>query len=199
MVTKVWIFFIFIGTSYAIFTHNFSLINKTIFDAPNQALKIMMTLFPLLTMWTGLMNIFKESGLLIKFTKLLHPLLSKIFPDLKKDQKALSYIASNIVANVFGLGSAATPFGLKAMSELQKINEDKTKASRSMITFLVLNTSGVTIIPTTVISLRLIYGSVEPAEIVITTLLATALASLFGLTMDRIVYTYLKRRGRYWI
>lgn len=197
MVSLVWLFFIIIGILYAISTGNFSLINNTILDAPNQALTIMMTLFPLLTMWTGIMNIFKESGLLQKVTNLLHPILSHIFPELKKGDKALSYISSNVVANMFGLGSAATPFGLKAMDELQKLNKDMKRASRSMITFLVLNTSGVTIIPTTVISMRLLYGSSEPAEIVVTTLIATALATILGLTMDRIVYAFYKRRGRF--
>ena len=129
------------------------------------------------------MNIANDSGLLHKFSKLLRPFLKRIMPTVKND-KALDYISSNIAANMLGLGSAATPFGLKAMKEEEKDNKEKDTATSGMITFLVLNTSGVTIIPMTVIALRLAYGSANPTAIIIPSIIATGISSLSGLTID---------------
>ena len=108
-------------------------------------------IFPVMALWLGLMNIAKNSGLLDKLSKKISPILKFLFPEIPKNHESLNYISSNIIANMFGLGNAATPFGLKAMKSLQKLNKNKDIASRSMITFLVINTSGVTIIPTTII------------------------------------------------
>lgn len=118
---------------------------------------------------------------------LLSKVLTKLFPEIPACHESLSYIASNVVANMFGLGNAATPFGLKAMKSLEEINDKKDTASRSMITFLVLNTSGVTIIPTTIISLRMMYGSLNPTEIVLPCIIATTIGTTGGLIIDRIV------------
>ena len=122
---------------------------------------------------------------MIIFSKLLYPILKKLFPEIPKEHESLSLIASNIIANMFGLGNAATPFGLKAMKSLQELNDKKDTASRSMITFLVLNTSGVTLVPTTIISLRMMYGSKNPTEVVTMCILATFISTIGGLIMDR--------------
>ena len=114
-------------------------------------------------------------------------ILSRLFPSVPKDHESLGYIASNIAINMAGLGSAATPFGLKAMDKLQELNPDKKKATPAMITFLVLNTSGVTIIPTTIISLRLAYGSVNPTMVIPTCILATMCSTIGGLTIDYLI------------
>ena len=137
-----------------------------------------------MAVWLGLMNIALKSGLLNKISLLFTPILGKLFPDIPKGHEALSYIASNIVINMFGLGSAATPCGLKAMHALQELNPKKEQASKSMITFLVLNTAGVTLIPTTIIAMRAMYGSSSPTDIVLPCLLATSCASIAGLTLD---------------
>ena len=144
-----------------------------------------MEIFPVMALWLGIMKIAEKSGLLKKLSILLSPILGKLFPELPKDHEAISLMASNIISNMAGLGSAATPFGLKAMKSLDRVNKKKDTASRSMITFLVLNTSGVTIIPTTIISLRLMYGSISPTEIVLPCIIATFFSSLFGLLFDR--------------
>lgn len=141
------------------------------------------------------MKIAEDSGLLNIFSRALNPLLSKLFPSIKKENKALGYIASNIAANMLGLGSAATPFGLKAMEELQKENPKKDTATEAMITFLVLNTAGVTLIPTTVIALRIMYKSANPTEIIITSIIATFISSASGLLLDYII----RRKNRQWI
>lgn len=192
MINYLWSFFIVAGIIVFIITGRFDELNNVILSSSSQALELLLTIVPLITLWVGLMNIAKKSGLLDRLAKTLYPVLKLIFPDIPKNHPSLGYIASNIVVNMFGLGSAATPFGLKAMKSLQEINSDKKTASRSMITFLVLNTSGVTIIPTTVISLRLLHGSAQPTEIVITALIATILASIGGLIFDRIFYHFTK-------
>lgn len=185
MINKIWAFFIASGILYALFTGNIETINKEILDSSKTALDMIVKIFPVMALWLGIMRIAETSGLLSKMSNKLAPILGKLFPEIPKKHESLSLIASNIIANMFGLGSAATPFGLKAMASLQEINEKKDTASRSMITFLVLNTSGVTIIPTTIISLRMLYGSINPTEIVFPCILATICSTVAGLIMDR--------------
>lgn len=148
---------------------------------------------PIMCLWLGLMNIAKTSGLLDLFAKKMTPLLSVIFKEIPKDHEAMGLIASNIAMNMLGLGNAATPFGLKAMKSLQNLNPKKDTATRSMITFLVINTSSVTIIPTTVISFRLLNGASNPTDIVLASIITTFISTFLALILDRIFY-YLGRR-----
>ncbi len=187
MVSLIWLFLIASGIIYSFFTGNMEFINNEILNSSKEAINLVFTMIPVILLWMGIMNIAEVSGLLNKFSNLLYPLLSKLFTSLKKDSKALGYIASNIACNVLGLGSVATPFGLKAMEEMQKENINKDEASDAMITFLVLNTSGVTLIPTTVIALRNSYGSVSPTAIIIPSIIATTVSSICGLTLDYII------------
>ncbi len=162
-------------------------LNNEILESTKSSLDMIIKIFPVMALWLGIMNIAAESGLLNRLSQALSPILQKLFPEIPKGHESLSLIASNITANMFGLGNAATPFGLKAMKSLQELNEKKDTASRSMITFLVLNTSGVTIIPTTIISLRMMYGSINPTEIVFACILATLISTIGGLIIDRIL------------
>ncbi len=184
MINFIWFFMIAISITYALLTGNISIINDEIINSGSKSFSLILEMGPLIILWMGILKIAENSGLLEKFAKLLEPVLRKLFPSVKKDSKALGYIASNIAANSLGLGSAATPFGLKAMEELQKENDKPDTATDAMITFLVLNTSGVTIIPTTVIALRMASGSANPSEIIITSLLATICSSTAGLLLD---------------
>ena len=186
MINKIWGFFIVVGILFTLFFGDVTSLNDTILTSASSGVKMVLDLIPILVLWSGIMKIAEKSGVLNNISKLFRPLLSKLFPTLKKDSKALGYITSNIAANALGLGSAATPFGLKAMESMQKENDKKDTASDAMITFLVLNTSGVTIIPTTVIALRLMHKSSSPEEIIITAILATICSSIAGLTLDRI-------------
>lgn len=178
MINKIWGFFIIIGILFTLFFGDSTSLNDTILTSASSGVKMVLDLIPILVLWSGIMKIAEKSGVLANISKLFRPLLSKLFPSLKKDSKALGYITSNICANALGLGSAATPFGLKAMEEMQKENQKKDTASDAMITFLVLNTSGVTIIPTTVIALRLMHQSANPEEIILTAILATICSSV---------------------
>ena len=189
MINIVWVFLISIGIIFGLISGNIETINNEIVLSAKSGINLIVDLIPMMVLWCGLMNIASSSGLLNKFARFIKPFLSKIFPTLKND-KALGYIASNIAANMIGLGSAATPFGLKAMEEMQKENPDKTRATDAMITFLVLNTSGVTIIPTTVIALRTATGSSSPSCIILSSLLATILASTAGLFIDYLIRRY---------
>ena len=187
MIHKIWGFFIIIGIIFCISTGKTDILNQEILGSAKSSLDMIVKIFPVMALWMGIMKIAKESGLLQKFSNILSPILGRLFPEIPASHESLSLIASNVVANMFGLGNAATPFGLKAMKSLQEINPKKDTASRSMITFLVLNTSGVTIIPTTIISLRMLYGSTNPTEIVSACILATILSTLGGLVIDRIL------------
>ncbi|HIR75071.1 TPA: hypothetical protein IAB95_06205 [Candidatus Ventrenecus avicola] len=191
MVSYIWALFIIIGAGFMIATGNIELLNNEILKGGTGGIKLLTEMLPLLVLWTGIMKIAEDSNLLEKFSKLVRPFLSKLFPSLPKDHPALGYIASNIAANALGLGSAATPFGLKAMECLQEDNPKKDTATEAMVTFLILNTGGVTIIPTTVIAMRMMYGSANPTEIIITSLLATLCSNVSGLIFD-----YIKRRKK---
>jgi len=187
MINIVWIFLICTGIIYGTVTNNTEVINNTIVDSTKVSLEMLLKIFPVIALWMGLTKIAEKSGLLKSFSVKLSPLLTKIFPDIPKGHESLSLIASNIISNIFGLGNAATPFGLKAMTSLQKLNNKKDTASRSMITFLVINTSGLTILPTTIISLRMMHGSTNPTIIVFACLLSTICATIGGLIVDRIL------------
>ncbi len=186
MINKLWIGLIVTGSLCLILTGKADLLNTQILSSGKATLELVMQIFPLVSLWLGIMNIAKESGLLDKVSKLIYPLLHKIFPEIPKGHESLGYISSNIIANMFGLGNAATPFGLKAMNSLQSLNKNKEEASRSMITFLIINTCGLCIIPTTIISLRILYDSKDPSFIVIPCLIVSFISLVFGLIIDRL-------------
>ena len=197
MVGYIWAFLIGIGIIYALLSGNINVINESILTNANEALDLILNLMPIIVLWTGILKIAEESGLLDKFASLLRPILCRLFPDVPKDNKALGYISSNIAANMLGLGSAATPAGLKAMNELQKINPQKDTASTPMITFLILNTAGVTLIPTTILALRVAYKSAFPGEIIVPAIIATTCSSIAGLTLDYFIRKRKKHGNRF--
>lgn len=155
MVNIIWGIFIVIGIVYSFVNGDFSEVNNEVLLSGKSALDLIISMTPLLVIWMGLMKIAEEAGIIAWISRVMTPILKRIFPSIPDGDESLGFIASNVAANMAGLGSAATPFGLKAMECLQRLNKDKRVASEAMITFLVLNTSGVTIVPTTIISLRL--------------------------------------------
>lgn len=193
MVGVIWGILLGVGILFSLLTGNISLINQEVFKSAKEGLSLILEMLPVLVIWMGLMRICEDSGLIVKIANLLSKPLKKLFPSIPTGNPALGLIATNIAVNMMGLGSAATPFGLKAMQELQKINPKKDTASDAMITFLVLNTSGVTLIPTTVIALRMLHNSADPTEIIITAFIATACSTIAGLTLDYIIRKRNKR------
>lgn len=177
--------FIMIGIVTAAIQGKIEIVNHAIFEGAKTGVTISFGLISILVFWLGIMKIAEEAGLLIVISRLLRPIVRWLFPDVPKDNPALGYILSNIAANIFGLGNAATPMGIKAMQELQKINPYPDRASPTMATLLALNTSSITLIPTQVIAIRMSYGSVNPTEIVGTTILATLFSTLSAILLDR--------------
>lgn len=184
MMNKIWGMFIIIGILFGLITGNINTINSEILTCGEVVLNIVMKLFPIMALWLGIMKIAEVSGLLRNLSLLLYPITRFIFPDIPKGSSVISLITSSFVFNMFGLGNASTPIGLKAMRELKDLSGSDV-ASRSMITFLVLNTTGFTVIPTTIVSLRMTSGSINPSGIIIPCLLASLLSTIFGLIIDR--------------
>lgn len=185
--------FIVVGIVYSFITGNTSYINDSLITSGGNAIEMILKMIPLLCLWMGVMKIASSSGLLGVMSKKLSRIIHPLFPELDRDSEAISYIATNMAMNMLGTGSGATPFGLKAFEELQKDNPKKDTATRSMITFLVINTASVTIIPTTVISLRTLNGSVNPTEIILASIIVTVLSCGFGIVVDRIFYHLWRR------
>ena len=194
MINYIFGFFLIIGCLYGFFTGNINSINDVLINSGKNSIELIFSMIPLLCLWLGLMKIAEESGLVFKISRLMSKIIRPIFPELKKDSDAISYISTNIVMNMLGLGSGATPFGLKAMDELKKENDNSDVASRSMITFLVINTASVTLIPTTVISFRVLNGAREPTDILLAVIITTILSCAFGLVIDRLVYRLWRNR-----
>ncbi len=171
-------------------------VNEAVFKSAKEAVTLCIGLISILVFWLGLMRVAEESRLLEKVSLLVRPLVRRLFPEVPSSHPAMGYIVSNIMANLFGLGNAATPLGIKAMEQLKKLNGGKTSASRSMITFLAINTSSITLIPATVIAIRMNYHSASPTDIVFPTLIATIISAAGGILIDRYFYYRRKRKGR---
>ncbi|RKQ37702.1 nucleoside recognition domain-containing protein [Oceanobacillus halophilus] len=195
MVNVIWMFMAIVGIVYAMFNGTMEEVNKALFESANEAVKLSIGLISILVFWLGIMKIAEEAGILKVLTRLLRPVVVRIFPEIPKDHPALGYILSNFTANIFGLGNAATPLGIKAMEQMKELSGTDT-ASRSMITFLAINTAGLTIIPTTIISIRMQYHSVSPTEIVGTTIIATGISLISALLLDRFFYYRSTRRKK---
>lgn len=188
MITYIFGSFIIIGILYSILVGNISIINQTLISSGEIAIDIAIKMIPLLCLWLGIMKIAEDSGLLNIISKIMSKIIKPLFPELKSDGEAIAYLGSNIVMNMLGLGNAATPFGLKAFEHMQKENKEKETATRSMITFMVMNTASVTLIPTTVISFRILNNSKNPTEIVGACIIITILSCTIGLLLDRLFY-----------
>jgi len=188
MINYIFGFFLIVGIVYGSITGNINSINDVFIVDSKSSIEMVLNMIPLLCLWLGIMKIAGNSGLIKKISMFMSRFIHPIFPELNKNSDAISYISSNIVMNMLGLGSGATPFGLKAMEELNKENNNSDTASRSMITFLVINTASVTIIPTTVISFRALNGSNNPTDILLACIITTFLSCLFGILLDKLMY-----------
>ena len=187
MINYIWGFFIVLGVLFSIINGSGSITNSML-SSGSKAIDMILGIVPLMCLWLGTMKIAEVSGLLDIISNKLSKVVKILFPEIPEGDKAIGYISSNVVMNMLGLGNAATPFGLKAMSELKRLNNNNDVASRSMITFLVINTASVTIVPTTVISLRLANGSINPTEIVPVTIITTFLSTFLAILLDRLFY-----------
>ena len=190
MMNKIWCFMILAGLIVSSFNGKITTLSDTILSSSKEAVELCILMFGIVGLWSGLMNIALSLGITTQLQKLLTPFLTFLFPNLK-NQKAKEYISTNIVANILGLGWAATPSGLKAMEELQKDNPDKNTATNEMCSFLILNISSLQLIPINIIAYRSQYGSVNPSKILIPGLIAT-----LGSTIGAVIYIKWKDRKR---
>jgi spore maturation protein A len=195
MVNYIWVFMILISLGFAMVNGTMAEVNEAVFTGAKEAITLSIGLISILVFWLGMMRIAEDSGLLSKLSSLFKPLISKLFPEVPSSHPAMGYILSNMIANMFGLGNAATPLGIKAMEELKELNDGKNEASRSMITFLAINTASITLIPTTVIAIRMNYDSANPTDIVGPTLVATAVSAFAAILIDRFFYYRRSKKG----
>ncbi|TDF99302.1 nucleoside recognition domain-containing protein [Paenibacillus piri] len=185
MVNFIWLFFIVAGFIVAAAQGKIELVTQATFDGAKSGVTVCFGLVSIMVFWLGMMRIAEDAGLLRVLSSLLQPIVRFLFPSVPKDHPALGYIMTNMGANILGLGNAATPMGIKAMQELQSLNVHKETASPAMCTLLALNTASITLIPTTLIAIRMNYNSVNPAEIVGTTLMATFISTLAAILVDK--------------
>ena len=185
----IWIAFFFIAFIFGIIsllmgdTTIFEKMVKATFESSETAFTTSLNLTGILALWLGIMKIGEQAGIVNVLARMLSPFLSKLFPDIPRNHPVMGSIFMNIASNMLGLDNAATPTGLKAMSQMQELNTKKDTATNPMIMFLVLNTSGLTIIPTAILGYRSMYGAAQPTDVFIPILLATTVATLVGILL----------------
>ncbi len=195
MINAIWLGLMVIGIIVAALTGRLDAVTKAAFDGAQLAVEVALGLIGVMTLWLGIMKLAEAAGLVQALAGLLRPLTRLLFPSIPRDHPALGAIILNISANILGLSNAATPMGLAAMQELQKLNRgDKEEASEAMCTFLALNTACLTLVPTTIIGIRINAGSASPTEIVGTTIFATAVGMTVAVIVDRISRGLYRRR-----
>lgn len=196
MVNLLWLGMILISIAVAGFNGQIELVTESIFNSAGRAVSLAFSLISIMSFWLGIMKLIEESGLIRVVQMLLRPVVCFLFPRVPREHPAMNAILMNMSANLLGMGSAATPFGIKAMEELQKLNPHPDTATDEMCTFLAVNTSSITLIPTTVIALRATAGSINPTEIVGTTVIATLCSTTVAIVFDLIFRLYYYGRGR---
>jgi len=194
MLNYIWAFMIMLGVIYAACTGRMSDVTNGALDSAGEAISLCITMAGVMALWMGLMEIAKEAGLIAKMTKGISPFLNFMFPGIPKGHSAREYIATNIIANMLGLGWACTPAGLRAMEELAKLEEERGNpkhiASNEMCTFLIINISSLQLIPVNMIAYRSQYGSANPTAIIAPAIFATLCSTLVA-----IIYCKAKDRG----
>lgn len=193
MINAIWVIMLLAGFGLAAVTGDLDGATNALFDGALYAVELCIGLTGIYCLWLGILNIAEESGLVAAISKKLGKLLSSLFPGIPQNHGAMGAITMNIIANMLGLGNAATPLGIRAMEEMQKLNNDKDTATDAMCMFLVINTSSVQLIPATVVALRAAAGSDNPTEIIGTALIATTCSTIVGI----LAAVLLRRRNRY--
>ena len=196
MLNLVWPIFIIISFSYAIFSGNLQNLNSSIFDSVESAVNLSITMLGTMCLWSGIIHVAANTNIMKMMNKMLKPIVRFLFPEIRKNQKAQSEISMNMVANVLGLGNAATPLGLKAMETLQEENKNKQELSNSMIMLIVINTASIQIIPTTIIAIRSSLGAENPTSIIVPVWIATICAAVVGIAVTKLLIRYSNKRKR---
>lgn len=187
MLNIIWPLFLIISFVYAIFNGRLEQVNTSVFEGTKSAVELCITLLGTMCLWNGIMKIACKTSVVKKLTKVLTPIMKKLFPDIKRQDRVHEEISMNIIANIMGLGNAATPLGLKAMKSMQKVNNDKKRLSNSMAIFIVLNTASIQLIPTTVIAIRSSLKSNNPTAMIVPIWIATIFAAISAIGLAKIL------------
>ena len=196
MLNLVWLIFIIISFSYAIFSGNLQNLNSSIFDSIESAVNLSITMLGTMCLWSGIINVATNTNIMKIMNKMLKPIVKFLFSEIRENQKAQNEISMNMVANILGLGNAATPLGLKAMETLQEENKNKQELSNSMIMLIVVNTASIQIIPTTIIAIRSSLGAENPTSIIVPVWIATICAAIVGITVTKLLIKYANKREK---
>lgn len=208
MLNILWVIMIAGGIFFAAFHGTMGQITESFISSSTEAVNLCIFMLGVIGVWNGMMEIAVKSGLMKKIAKTMYPFIHWLFPDIPPRHKANEYIAANMAANILGLGWAATPARLKAMRELQKLEEGGGRASDMMCAFLVLNISSLQLVPINMIAYRSQYGSVNPAAVVLPAICATMISTIAGIVFIKIIeitryngkkYNRKNKKKRRWI
>ena len=200
MMSYLWGGMILIGIIYGAFTGNLEAVTDAALQSAQDAVTLCITMMGVMSMWVGLMEIAKESGVVERLTRIIGPVLHFLFPKVPRGSKAEEYISLNVIANVLGLGWAATPAGLNAMKELENLRKQQGQAegvaTNEMCNFLILNISSLQLIPVNLIAYRSSYGSQNPTSIIAPAILATAFSTFVAIVFIVVINKIGKKHGR---
>ena len=190
MINYIWFLLIFLGGIVGLINGNGEVISKSIVNSCGNTVTFMIELAGIMCFWCGVMKIAEKSGLTQKLARLMKPLLKFLFKDAGKDEKALGAIVMNLTANMMGLSNAATPFGIRAMEEMDRLNPNKGTTTNDMSLFLVLNAACIQLVPTTIISIRAACNSVNPGIIIVPAIISTTVAAIVGVCSCKLLERY---------
>lgn len=177
----IWLILLSVSIVFAIFTGNLEPFTKSIFEGAKSAVEVSLFLLGIVSVWMGITRILEDSGLIFRIAHLFKPIISRLFKNIPGDHPSISAITLNVLANLFGLGNAATPLGIKAMQELDTLNEDKGTITFEMMIFIVINTASIQFIPFSVIGILASYNATNPAAVVLPVLIATIISAIAAL------------------
>lgn len=196
MLNLIWLILLASGIVVAALNGNIEVVTQAALGAASGAVQVCFDLVGVMALWLGIMKIAEKGGMIQGLARLLKPLMKRLFPSVPHQHPAMGAIILNLSANMLGLGNAATPFGMKAMQELQELNNNGDEASDAMCTFLALNTSCITLIPATIIGVRLSFNSLNPTEIVGACIFATSCATVIAISLDYWFRNYSPWKGK---
>lgn len=186
MINYIWFFMILAGVITAASSGNINLVTEGVLKGSEQAVLVSVGLIGVISFWSGMMRIAQDAGLIEFLSRLMGPLVKRLFPEVPPEHPAMGAILLSMSANFLGLGNACTPLGLKAMNHLQELNKEKDVASDAMCTFMAITSSSLTVIPTTIIALRLTHGAITPTDIIGPIVLATFCSTFVAIIVDAI-------------
>lgn len=195
MIDFIWMLLFLGGIGTAMLTGHMTQVSQAILDGAKNGVDLSLALIAVIALWMGLMQIAQRAGLIEWLARALRPFGKWLYPSVPPDSPAMGAILANMSANLLGIGNAATPLGLNAMKELQTLNPEKRRASDAMCTLLAVNTASITVIPTTVIAVRMQYGSGHPTDVVGTTIVATVIGTGVAIVLDRVFRYWSARRS----